>query len=354
MTRLGKVKRRVALLAAVLLAALAPRAAEAHVKWFEDSGKYPLQSDLVLSSRTALFLAVAAGALLGLYALQRLLGSPHWPEIAFLRQMALGAPTLLAIQAAIGLVHAAVQPVLFAPNLPLARNAGGFLLAGLQIAIAFTFITGLADWAGAIALILLVPLAFFFFAPFDVLEQFFWVGIGVVILVVGRFAPDSSKVRPWFQRRTRAWSARAIAILRVITGVAIVVPAFSEKLWNPGIGEAFLAHHPNFNFVQTYLGQAWCTNERFVLAAGIAEGVIGVLLISGLLTRVVILGMWVPFNLTVPFLPPAELLGHIPIFGIMYLLLVHSSGIAPGESFHRPAPPGTPGRKDQAHPPRSA
>jgi hypothetical protein len=49
-------------------------------------------------------------------------------------------------------------------------------------------------------------------------------------------------------------------------------------------------------------------------------------LISGRLTRVVILGMWLPFNLTVPFLPPVEMLGHLPIFGIMYLLLVYGSG----------------------------
>jgi hypothetical protein len=94
--------------------------------------------------------------------------------------------------------------------------------------------------------------------------------------------------------------------------------------------------------MRTFLGQAWFTDELFVLAAGVAEGVIGILLISGLLTRVVIIGMWVPFNITVPFLPPTELLGHLPIFGIMYVLLVHSSGIAPGESTQRQAAPGTP------------
>ena len=63
-----------------------------------------------------------------------------------------------------------------------------------------------------------------------------------------------------------------------------------------------------------------------MLLAGIVEGVIGVLLVSGLLTRVVILFMWVPFQLGVPFLPP-QLLGHLPIFAIMYLLLVHGPGL---------------------------
>jgi hypothetical protein len=74
------------------------------------------------------------------------------------------------------------------------------------------------------------------------------------------------------------------------------------------------------------------SDDQFVLLAGLTEGTIGVLLVSGLLTRVVILFMWVPFNLGAPFLPSQELVGHLPIFATMYLLLVHSAGIAPGES----------------------
>jgi hypothetical protein len=35
----------------------------------------------------------------------------------------------------------------------------------------------------------------------------------------------------------------------------------------------------------------------------------------------------VPFQLGVPFLPPQELIGHLPIFAIMYLLLVHGPGL---------------------------
>lgn len=123
-----------------------------------------------------------------------------------------------------------------------------------------------------------------------------------------------------------------MAVLRVTTGVAIIAPALSEKIWNPGIGAAFLHGHPQFNFPHYYLGMSWFTDDRFVLAAGIAEGVIGMLLISGVLTRVVILAMWVPFNVTVPFLPPAELLGHLPIFAIMYVLLVHGAGIPTRDS----------------------
>ncbi len=71
------------------------------------------------------------------------------------------------------------------------------------------------------------------------------------------------------------------------------------------------------------------SDERFILVAGIFEFVIGALLISGFLTRVVIIAMWVPFNITIPFLPPEELLWHLPFFGIMYFLLVHGADLAP-------------------------
>ena len=54
-----------------------------------------------------------------------------------------------------------------------------------------------------------------------------------------------------------------------------------------------------------------------------------ILLLSGIMTRVVILTLLVPFNLTVAFLPPIELLGHLPIFGIMYVLLLYGSGAEP-------------------------
>ena len=326
-------------LAVALLGALAPTVAAAHVKWFADAKRYPIDYGLVWSDRTFALLAVSLAGLGALYVLQRAVGSRHWPDLAVFRQMAVGAPTLLAVQAAIGLIQAAVRPALFAPNMPLEIDLLGLGLVAVQIAIAFSFILGFGDWIGAIVLILLGPIGFLLFQPFDVLDQLYWAGIGVFVLIVGRFAVESGHARPWFEPRD-LWAARAVATLRIIGGVAIVAPALSEKVWNPALGAAFLAERPQFNFMQTYLGLEWFGDDLFVLAAGITEGTIGVLLASGVLTRVVILGMFVPFNLGVPFLPPEELLGHLPIFGIMYLLLVHSSGIAPGESVNHPAPRG--------------
>lgn len=305
--------------------------APTHVAWFENASLYPVRWDLVFSSRTALALGVGLGALVLLIGLQRLIGNPSWPELGLFERMAYGAPTLVAIQAAVTLVFYGVQPALLSPAHRLGANPAGYVIGGLEVLVAFSFITGLLDWAGACVLALLVLLGFVTAPPLDAVSNLYWLGIAITLFFVGRQASEHGRLRPTFRRLGAAWTSRAVAALRVLTGIAIIAPALSEKIWNPGLGAAFLRDHPQFNFPLHYLGIAWFTDERFVLAAGIAEAVIGVLLISGVLTRVVIVAMWVPFNVTVPFLPPQELLGHLPIFAAMYVLLVHGAGVPAGE-----------------------
>jgi hypothetical protein len=300
-----------------------------HVDWFEDSARYPIQWDLVFSVRT-LYAVVGTVVAMGLlYLAQRFLRDPNWPRLRFLPRMAIGAPTLLAVQAAIPLIYSGVQPVLLAPQMSLGDNPGGLALGMVEIFVGFSFVTGIADRIGSIALVVLLLVGVFLFQPLAVVAQLHWVGIGIVIFVIGRQAPDAGRPRRAGWWRLRASPATAVAWLRVLTGIAIIAPALSEKLWNPAIAEAFLLGHPAFNFPHAYLGMSWMTDDRFILFAGIAEFVIGGLLISGVLPRVVVIAMWLPFNLTVPFLPPQELLYHLPFFGIMYFLLVHGSNLAP-------------------------
>jgi hypothetical protein len=112
----------------------------------------------------------------------------------------------------------------------------------------------------------------------------------------------------------------------VFTGLSILWLAFSEKLLNPQLALAFLESRPEFNFVQL-LGFGWFTNELFVYAAAAVEATVGVLLIAGVLPRIVILFMWVPFNIAIPFLPPEELLGHLPILAVMYAVFLGEPAI---------------------------
>lgn len=300
-----------------------------HVAWFEDPSRHPVRWDLAWSGRTLLAVGVAALAAAVLALLQRSLRDPHWPRIVFLPTMAVGAPTLLAVQAAIALIYSGVQPVLLAPQLHVRGWTSGLILAVIEVGIGFALITGIADRAAALLLAGLVGMTFLSFPPLDAIAQLHWLGIALVVYVIGRQAVEAG--RP---RRTDGWAlpvgpSGAVTGLRVLTGAAIVAPALSEKLWNPAIAQAFLQQHPQFNFPHYFLGLQWVSNDLFILAAGVAEFTIGVLLMTGLLTRVVILAMWLPFNVTVPFLPPQELLWHLPIFGIIHFLLVHGANLAP-------------------------
>ena len=178
---------------------------------------------------------------------------------------------------------------------------------------------------GGALLIVLVILSLALFPPAYVLEQALFVGIGAYFLILGRglFRPGGDLVKRldafWIRYRMHA-----IPIMRIGTGVSILALAFTEKLLNPELAQAFLREYPNFNFMHL-LGFDWFSNELFIYAAGVVEATVGLMLIAGILPRVVILFMWVPFNIAIPLLPPEELLGHLPFLAVMYAIFLESS-----------------------------
>jgi hypothetical protein len=311
--------------AAVLLAllALAPLPALAHERWFVDNAEdYPIQPELLLGPWTLIGLAVSAAVVGALLLARRLAGGDNmFPRVWFLRRYDPSAPVVIAIQAAISLIYVAVNLRYFAVNLELPANLAGYVLAGAQLAVAFSFISGVFTRAGAALLIGLVLLAGLLYGPVAMLEQSIFVGIALYLGIMGRGLRDTTAARPAPHPLDR-YRPLTPTLLRVFTALTIVALAFSEKLLNPALGVAFLEAYPNFN-VARLLGFEWFTDERFVLAAGVVELAIGAALLSGVLPRLVIIGMFVPFNLPLPFLPPTELLGHLPIFAVMYVLLFH-------------------------------
>ena len=316
--------------------AVVPSSAAAHVRWFIPEGQFPPDWDLLFRLPTLAVLAVSGLLYVVLRGLQHLVGTPHFPNPRFLAYMEPSATALLAVQTGISLVWFASQRHLFVPNLTLPPSLLGWLLVAGQLFVAFTLITGLFDRIGALFLILVYGLGFFVFPPVAVIDQVLYIGIGLALFVLGRSIPPPAVAqRLLFLDR---YERPAVAALRILTGCSILLVAFTEKLLAPEAGLTFLEEYPGFNFPRMFLGWSWLTNELFVVAAGVAEATIGILLISGVLTRVVILAMWFPFNAAVAFVPPEDLLGHLPIFGIMYVLLLYGSGIDPQATERRLEP----------------
>ncbi len=315
-----------------LLAMFISYPAAAHEKWFTNSTKFPIAWGEVLSVKTLFVLAAVAGglavaflvdALFRRYRPDRLPIDIHLSEKQLERIFA-WVPLILAIHAAVPLIVSGLQMQLFAANLQLPRNFFGGVMALLEITVALSFIYGALTRVFSLVLIALIPLGFLFFSPAYVLEHLDFAGVAVFLFITGRgpFSVDALIGAP--ARPLVRYMKYAVPSLRVLTGAAIVVLGFTEKIWNEQLAESFLAYQ-DFNFMQA-LGFDFFTNEYFILAAGIVEVLVGAVLISGKLTRLVIAGAWVPFNLTLPFLGWVELVGHFPVYGTMVVLLLWGAG----------------------------
>ena len=124
----------------------------------------------------------------------------------------------------------------------------------------------------------------------------------------------------------------AVPVIRVLTGAALVVLAFSEKLLNPNFGLNFLAAN-DWNFMKTF-GMTNYSNELFILSAGFVELLIGILFILGLITRIntiVLLSFMVTSNIVFFYQNSAsnawvELAGHLPVIAIALILLSSGAG----------------------------
>jgi len=308
---------RIGLIVLVLLAV--PMPASAHEKWFVDGRLYPIHIELLFTLPVLLMIGLACLGVGSLALLRRLAGGHNrFLQIGFLRYYDRSNRVILAIQTAISLVAVAVWSHVFAINLLTNNAIVNMFFAAVELFVAFTFVTGYLTRIGAAVLLGLFVVAFFFFPPWMILEQSVYAGIALYLLIMGR-----GLTKPGAKREPLAYMARywrvAPMLLSIGVGASIGILAFTEKLLDPALALAFLKTHPSFNIAQT-IGLTWFTNERFIFAAGAVELTIGLALISGILPRLVILGMFVPFNLTLPFLPPTELLGHLPIFAAMYVL----------------------------------
>jgi uncharacterized membrane protein YphA (DoxX/SURF4 family) len=225
---------------------------------------------------------------------------------------------ILAIQTAISLIAVAIGLHLFAPNIAVNNPVINMLFAVAEIFIAVSFLTGLLTRIGALVLLVLFALSFFFFPAWEVLDQSIYAGIACYLLIMGRGMVKPGGVREPLAALSRYWRLAPI-LLRVGAGTSLVVVAFTEKLLNPQLTLAFLRMYPDFN-VAHLMGMAWFSNEWFILAAGTVELTLGLCLISGFFPRLIVTAALVPFALALPFLPVTELLGHLPFFAVMYVL----------------------------------
>jgi uncharacterized membrane protein YphA (DoxX/SURF4 family) len=240
-------------------------------------------------------------------------------------------PLVLALHVAIPLLVSGLQLQLFVPNLSFAapgpvrlRSALGALVALGEIAVGLALVYGLLTRLAALLLALLWLVGAAVFGPFLLVEQALFLGMAAFFLVTGRaaFSVDAALGWPLGGPLVRL-APYAIPALRVSAGVGLAAVALGEKVWNVSYGESFLAAYPLNVLAAVGLP---VSDRAFILLAGVVELTAGLLLVSGAFVREAILVLWLPFNLTLAIFGWRELVGHLPIYGAMAVLLVWGAG----------------------------
>ncbi|NTS75924.1 DoxX family membrane protein [Catenovulum sp. SM1970] len=111
----------------------------------------------------------------------------------------------------------------------------------------------------------------------------------------------------------------ALPVLATGFGLQLMSLGFRNKLFEPGATMLFLEQHPYYNFVQL-MGFTSFEHIHFVYSTGLFEVVFGLALVLGLATRFVCATLWSVFIAASLVSGLEEVIGHLPIFGILVLL----------------------------------
>jgi len=291
-----------------------------HVKWFTDPSRHPTDYSLLLTFPVIAAFAIAALATAVAAFVQRRVPEPR--IFRALERFAWLGPLVLGLHLGVALIVAAVLGMLFVPSLRVESDAFGFALLAVEAVCGIFLLLGLAARPAAVALGLLGVVAMQPFNFESILEQVHILGAAIFLFIIGRGAMSIDRV---FGQRSaltvRAAPAAALTLLRVCMGVGIAFGALTEKLLDPGLANALLAERPYLNVVAG-LG---VSNDQFAYLAGLTELVIGIVIVSGQLTRPVMAIGAVLFTITLPVFGWLELLGHLPYYGIMLTLFIAPS-----------------------------
>lgn len=244
------------------------------------------------------------------------------PELPFLEPVSrLGPwlPRLLGIHAGVSLLAQAATGSYLAPSLGLPDGVTGTLLAVIEGSIGVWLIAGYRIRPAAILLVAAGPVGMLGYGIVPILERIDLLGIALYLSLL---PPDDS--RPGGRVEVGiAHITRAVFGLRILVGSALIILAFTEKLARPELALDFLDRYPAFNILATIGFDV--ADLTFVRIAGGIELLFGLLILSGALPQVAVIAAGIPFNATLFFLGASELIGHLPIYGAMLVLLVYGS-----------------------------
>jgi uncharacterized membrane protein YphA (DoxX/SURF4 family) len=289
-----------------------------HVKWFTDPAAHPTQYGLLLTWPVLLAFAFGLGAVGVAWWIQHNIPEPAAARA--LERFAGKGPLALGLHMGVALVVAAALGLLFVPSLRVSPSDPlGVPILVMEAVAGISILLGLATRAGAVVLALLGVVAMQPFTFEAILEQVHILGIAIFLFLIGRGPLSLDRlrgVRPPI--RDPLVPATALSVLRILMGFGIAYNALTEKLLNPALSQALLHEHPDLNVLRAF----GVSDPIFIWLAGMTELAIGLVIMSGQITRPVMAVGAALFTVTLFYFGWSELLGHLPFFGIMLLLLI--------------------------------
>ena len=292
----------------------------AHVKWFTDPKMHPTDWALLLTLPVLAAIAIALGAAGVAYVIER--RAPEPSLLKTFERFARIAPTVLGVHVGVALLACAALGILFSPNLHPNDEPVGRAILVIEAMCGVMLLLGVATRAGAVLLALLGIVAMQPFTFESILENVHFLGISIFFFIVGRGPLSLDRVRrvrpPVRADDAPAW---ALTLLRLCLGFGIAFTAFTEKLLDPALAQALVSARPELNVLRA-IGVG---DPQFTYGAGLTELVIGVVIMSGQLTRPVMAIGAIIFTSTLPLFGWTEFLGHLPFYGIMFVLFMAPS-----------------------------
>ena len=289
----------------------------AHVKWFTDPRPHPTQYGLLFTAPVIAAFVLAIGATGVAYLIQHRVPEPR--AIRSLERYAKTGPLALRLALGLALIAAAVASWHFVQSLVLDQDPAGIALRAVEIACGLFILGGLFTRYAAIVLAVLGVVAMVPFSIESILEQVHILGIAVFLFIAGP-GQVSLDARRQAQRSIDHEKAPAAAInlQRIAMGFGIAYGALTEKLLNPPLSQALLDQSPFLNVLRP-LG---VSDPVFIWLAGATELGIGVVILSGQITRPVMAVGFALFTVTLIVFGLPELIGHLPYYGIMLTLFI--------------------------------
>jgi hypothetical protein len=291
----------------------------AHETWFVDRVP-PGNWGFAIEPAT---LALLALALLATVALRLAARVKPGVDVATLARLAPWMPFAVRLHLSVSLIGLLSSGWYLAPGLDL-EGATGLLLGAVAALVAVMLMIGWRVREAASLLVLSGPLGMLVYGVSPVIQRADVLGLALFLLLAGggRWSADDELGRT--KRPSETDLERAVWALRLGVGVALIAVAFAEKLANPELARTFLDSQSVDLNLAAAVGLP-VDDVTFIRVAGAIEVLFGLLILSGALPQLVVLIVGIPFNATLYFFGTVEMLGHLPVYAAMLVLLVYGS-----------------------------